>query len=529
MKKIYLIILFGLSYILCAQTVTVLNQDFEFGDVPPSGWINIDSDGDGKNWNIGSGSTYAHSGNFYARSYSRDNDGARTPNNWLITPKIQLNSEANLLKFWVASSEPNYQERFKVVLSTGSQSDTTDFSTILYSTTLLNGNWNEVTVNLTPYANKEVFIGFVHYNCTNLFYLRLDDISVISESDTDSPTVVDNTLSIFPANQNALINMKITDYSQIQSVVLYYKINNGETLNIPMTVSGDIYTAFIPGQDYANNASYYVVAKDVLNNTTTTSLKQIHWANQLWFDWGATYGNYGIGIMASSWKAAADFDFGSENYKIRKIESAMLNPENNCMWKFTGFDNVPLTNQLGDLSGFVNFTGGYTADIVDINSNTVISSKFAVVINSNGNWMQMDQQGPDNHTFIDDGDETFKLLTDIPDAANYHGSWHIRVFAEIDGSGIEEQEFIPGEIRIANYPNPFNPTTTIKFFNNCSGMVNLTVYNYKGQIVKELIRNKLGVGDHSVSFDGSRLASGVYIYRLQTPVKSLTGRMLLVK
>lgn len=529
MKKIVIILILLFIYGANAQPVTIFSEGFEFGDVPPSGWASVDGDGDGKKWNIGSSSANSHSGNFFARSHSADNSGPLNPNNWLITPSIQLQPGVNLLKFWIGGSGANFRERVKIVLSEAGQPDTTMFTKTLYRATLQTSEWNQITVNLTAFANKNIRLAFVHYNCTDQFYLKLDDVSVTYEPDTVPPEVVDNTNPVFPANQNAEISMKITDFSAIQSATVYYKINGGATLNMAMTAIGSDYSANLPGQADASNATYQVVVKDAANNTTTTSQKIVSWSNTLWFNWGNVYDNFGLGYLASPWKAAADFDFGSTVYKIRKIESAMLYPESGCSWNITGFDSLPMNNYIGDLTGSINFTGNYNADIIDINSNTTVTSKFAVVIRTNGNKMQMDQQGPDNHSFIASQDSTFRLVTKLPGAENYHGSWHIRVFAEIDGTGIEESEFVPGEIRLANYPNPFNPTTTIKFFNNCTGNVNLTVYNYKGEIVKELVNSRLNAGEHNYSFDGSRLSSGVYFYKLTTPVKSLTGRMLMIK
>ena len=81
-----------------------------------------------------------------------------------------------------------------------------------------------------------------------------------------------------------------------------------------------------------------------------------------------------------------------------------------------------------------------------------------------------------------------------------------------------------------NYPNPFNPTTTIKFFNRLKGDVKLTVYNVKGELVKTLINNQVQKsGYQTVQFDASRFNSGVYYYRLETPEKAITKKMLLVK
>jgi len=87
-----------------------------------------------------------------------------------------------------------------------------------------------------------------------------------------------------------------------------------------------------------------------------------------------------------------------------------------------------------------------------------------------------------------------------------------------------------------NYPNPFNPTTQINYTISESARVRLTVYNQLGQHIATLVDSYQSGGNHQVMFDGSRLASGLYIYQLQvthsnnsTANRLLTRKMLLVK
>jgi hypothetical protein len=68
-----------------------------------------------------------------------------------------------------------------------------------------------------------------------------------------------------------------------------------------------------------------------------------------------------------------------------------------------------------------------------------------------------------------------------------------------------------------NFPNPFNPSTLIRFAVPSQSNVTITVYNMLGELVSKLIDNQLfQVGYYEVEFDGSNLASGVYIYKIQT-------------
>jgi len=66
-----------------------------------------------------------------------------------------------------------------------------------------------------------------------------------------------------------------------------------------------------------------------------------------------------------------------------------------------------------------------------------------------------------------------------------------------------------------NFPNPFNPTTTIDYTLPASSRVLLKVYDVLGREIRTLVDERQIAGDHSVKLDGSNLASGVYFYRLQ--------------
>jgi len=66
-----------------------------------------------------------------------------------------------------------------------------------------------------------------------------------------------------------------------------------------------------------------------------------------------------------------------------------------------------------------------------------------------------------------------------------------------------------------NYPNPFNPSTTIEYELPKASEVRLSVYDMLGREVSVLVNERMDAGVHEVKFDGSNLASGVYLYRLQ--------------
>jgi len=87
----------------------------------------------------------------------------------------------------------------------------------------------------------------------------------------------------------------------------------------------------------------------------------------------------------------------------------------------------------------------------------------------------------------------------------------------------------------SNYPNPFNPTTTIKYQLPQAGRVTLRIYNMLGQIVRTLVDTEVEAGVHAASWDakndhGEFVSSGVYIYQLKAGTQAVrTKKMLLTK
>jgi len=88
----------------------------------------------------------------------------------------------------------------------------------------------------------------------------------------------------------------------------------------------------------------------------------------------------------------------------------------------------------------------------------------------------------------------------------------------------------PGRFALEqNYPNPFNPATTIRFTLPAVSDVSLDVFAITGQRVARLLEGRLGGGEHAVPFDGTGLASGVYIVRLAVPGRAIAEKLLLVR
>jgi hypothetical protein len=80
-----------------------------------------------------------------------------------------------------------------------------------------------------------------------------------------------------------------------------------------------------------------------------------------------------------------------------------------------------------------------------------------------------------------------------------------------------------------NYPNPFNPSTKIEFQIPEQSSVILKIYDVLGNEVRILVNNEMDAGKHSVEFDASELASGIYYYRIQAGEFDNMKKMVLIK
>lgn len=162
----------------------------------------------------------------------------------------------------------------------------------------------------------------------------------------------------------------------------------------------------------------------------------------------------------------------------------------------------------------------------------------------NNGWQKLGQ------TYLTQGTHTVLKLTNenigsgkrvIADAAMLQ--INRRLSPDVVISSVEQREApaaaLPEDfVVVGNYPNPFNPSTTISFALPASARVTLRVFDVLGRVVEVVAEDELfAEGRHGVRFDGSSLASGVYLYRFEvfspsgsaSPLWTRAGKMVLLK
>ena len=270
------VLLFGSVSLLRAQERVVYS--FE-GDL--QGWTVIDADGDGFNWDLCSiiqaGYTIpSHSGEdcITSESYDSNTGDPLTPDNYIVSPQGQYAS----ISFWACAQDPSYAaEHFGVAVSTTSNTSAAAFTTIDEWTMTAKSNgtsgnyasrsragregeWYQYSVDLSAYEGQDIYVAIRHFNCTDMFMLNVDDVTL---------AVPDNSI---------VIDFETGDFSQ-------YEFTNSTTY--PWTVVEE------GGTHYAKSGNGGVASSE-----STLSCTHVFTTNgYIYFDFAA----YGEGSDGYDW------------------------------------------------------------------------------------------------------------------------------------------------------------------------------------------------------------------------------------
>lgn len=177
-------------------------------------WSNIDNDGDGFTWAMESVGE-AHTGVGCYSSSSWFSQMVLYPDNWLITPQLAIPAQGAYVGWWVAAQDADYpDDHYEVMVS--QTLNLADFVSV-YEETISTDAWTERNVNLSQFAGQNVYIAFVHNECSDVFRMKIDDITVAAG--TGIQEVANNSTVIYPNPANNVINVNST--SNINGVEIY--------------------------------------------------------------------------------------------------------------------------------------------------------------------------------------------------------------------------------------------------------------------------------------------------------------------
>lgn len=233
----FFVALFAMTFFANAQAY-LLQEGFEglSGNALPTGWTSIDADGDGNDWysldgaNNPDGNYNVHSGTGHVTSASWQS-AALTPDNWLITPAINLTSDATL-SFWVAGQDASWAAEYYTVYISTTGNSASDFTTVLTQGTAT-ATMTQQTCNLAAYTGQTVYIAFRHHNITDMFRINLDDIEVFTSPTEPTLNVASTSLQFG--------NIVLGNNSDKTVAVTGFNLTGGitATTSAPFSVSAD--------------------------------------------------------------------------------------------------------------------------------------------------------------------------------------------------------------------------------------------------------------------------------------------------
>ncbi len=257
-------------------------EDFENG---VDCWTMVDADDDGYGWVAGSAvdGIYLDGGDFTGSGHNSSADmlvsgsfsnvslGALTPDNWAISPALDLTqmneNEPLKLTYFVKASDASYsEEHYKVCVST-TTSAISSFTTTLIDEILEEGNneWQERNIDLSSYSGQRIYLAFVHYDVTDQFLILIDDITVTQPSgENDIITFsVPDMLTVDIDNTSHRVAAEISNSSTQDLSAIVPTITVSDYAEITL-VNGSDYTEGV-AQDFTSPVVYTVKAE---NNST---------------------------------------------------------------------------------------------------------------------------------------------------------------------------------------------------------------------------------------------------------------------
>ena len=214
--------------------------------------------------------------------------------------------------------------------------------------------------------------------------------------------------------------------------------------------------------------------------------------------------------------------------------------------------NCILWNDLPEETYFDESSG---PNSITISYSDIQGGESGIVTNNNGtvNWLEGNID--EDPFFLFSGDDPYQLTelspcidTGTPDTTGlnlpeFDLAGNPRIYGdtidmgayEWQGTGVGNYELPIAYYQLTNFPNPFNPTTTISFSILEESKIELSIFNIKGQKIKSLLNDQITAGEHSIIWNGEdasgkKVSSGVYLYKLNVNGKTeAVKKCLLVK
>ena len=320
------------------------------------------------------------------------------------------------------------------------------------------------------------------------------------------------------------------------SVILHYEIESGPVVDVNMTlVSTDTYEADIPAQSWHTDIYYCVMAADSVGNWGQTALYNFEVTNARTIIYDDNQPNFGPIVVNAGDGSFTRFiftDVGIDSGLVHQLKVLLDNAGEIDVRLYQAVGATQPGPFIDSVAGFI--SPGYqwsTIDLTDLNIAT--ANPFGIFA---GYIMIDDSVGVARDAILDNPALMWNYITNAwqPEAS---GDFLMRLkVIPLDAPGVDENTNKPFAVfnltQIA--PNPVKTAGVIEYQLPTSQRVSLKVYDIAGKLVKTLVSETAEAGTYRAVWDGrdergNRVASGVYLYRLQGKDECATKKMILVR
>jgi hypothetical protein len=543
-------------------------QDFENAQFPSNSWTVLDSQNPSAGWRRRTTTENIHTGLGYGVA------GIVAGNHWLISPKMEISTQSNTLRFWMKDNpdvadtvQASLNENIRILVSTGNPADTTSFTTQLQQWTNFDlpstYSTDPTVIDLSAYVGQNISIAFVRHSLGGKF-IHLDDVSISTSSGLVfyAPTALQYSLS------GSVVTLTWTAPTPAPGTHLTgYKVYRGAALLETVTTA-----TYTDNPTPGTTQEYTVVAvyQEGESAATMPVTVEVPGVNPNTF-------------VIEGFESYADFSQNFGHFTSVDGDQATT----------YSFDNVTYPGAT-TAKGFMVFNPSATTPAMNMQPHS--GNKMAVSFDSNTNppsatndwlisprmhlgtesvmkvWARSftDTWGAEKmHIAISTTNNTpasFTNLTTLPisvpasgwteyvqDLSAYNNQdvyLAIRCITQdalalmIDdlsitsvGGTVANDDPLPQPTQnalLGNYPNPFNPETTISFDLQKQSKVKIEIFNTRGQKVKTLVNEIRSAGHHTAHWSGKdeigrNVTSGVYFYKMQAGTYSSTKKMILLR
>jgi len=535
----------------------ILEENFDNLTVPalPVSWKAIDSNGDQTKWQTGVKPELASTApNMVYMNYS---PSQMTTDDWLISPSINVKAGQKYnIRFKYRATKSGDREYMTAYIGDDQSVSSMQIKPAIWKDISFDHtNWKTAELIFTPTTDGVCYIGlhaFSSYLGGNTIFV--DDFSVHGEapSDVTPPVLINISGTKAPVGQPISINLILNDITGIGSILGYYKLNGQSSFipfNLqPVNAKGNfVYSGYINSPQGAATGMVKFVAKDSspAQNTLTSQEYPIEWVVEY------AEGFEGAQFPPLYWYLQ---DINSDNLNWKQSYAPQFNIHSGMKVAYSESDDKLPDNGLITPAYDVK-TGGQMKFWRAAQNNLAFIEHYtvSVAVNPNANGTLWKPSYGDFTKVFEEEISSQGWLEKVIALDSYVGK-QIRLMFRHNNSvrqvylNLDDVKFInctpkpdPSSINdpnskviqptlYTNYPNPFNPETSITYSIPQDGLVKMSVYDCRGALVSLLENSKKQAGSHTTMFKANGLPSGVYFYTLEyNGIKVGINKMMMIK